>query len=126
MKLIEFFEQLKRFYNSKKYIKDDIEDISDYYYIFLDFYSNLCDFMILNDKNNELLLQVLIFYYRFNICDELDILSCVKIIIESLENNEDILNYEFKLKKEDICDFCLNEGDIPECILCGKTYENKE
>jgi len=112
----------------KDILRSKYDDLVDKYCEFIDVYSIYCDNVIEKSNNEILISQSMMFYYMINKeyfeskC-ELDDIKNVKHILDQMEPHKEILNYEFFLKREDelvICELCGGEGDIPDCVLCGK------
>lgn len=108
--------------------------LTDYYCEFIDVYSYYCDVIIEKSEDEQLITQSMLFYYMMNKeyfasnSEEDDIKNIVHII-NQLEPHPEILDYEFFYETENFkvcCDLCNNEGDIPECVLCGRPAEVKE
>ena len=106
----------------------------DYYCEFIDVYSYYCDVIIEKSENEQLITQSMLFYYMMNkeyfaSNSEEDDIKNIKHIINQLEPHKEILDYEFFYETENVkvcCDLCNNEGDIPDCILCGRPADIKE
>lgn len=151
-KLLKYYKHLNNEYIEYKFIKDGggapifVEDMSkeeiegyydrlvDAYCEFIDVYSVYCDVIIEKSNDEELISQSMMFYYMMNKeyfasrCEEDDVKN-VEHILKQLEPHEEILNYEFFYEKNDekiLCELCGNEGDIPDCILCGRPSDYKE
>lgn len=100
----------------------------DAYCEFIDVYSIYCDNVIERSNDEILISQSMLFYYMMNkeyfaSQGEEDDVKNIEHILDQLEPHDEILNYEFFYKKEDeliICELCGGEGDIPDCVLCGK------
>lgn len=143
--LIEYFNHLKSKYNSYSYFLpngghtfeqkeadklrvDYYNEMIDAYCAFIDVYSIYCDDVIEKSNNEILISQSMLFYYMMNkeyfaSQGEEDDVKNIKHIINQLEPHDEILNYNFFYKREDeliICELCGGEGDIPDCVLCGK------
>lgn len=115
-------------------LRDKYDNLVDKYCEFIDVYSIYCDNIIENSNDEILISQSMLFYYMMNKeyfdskC-ELDDIKNVKHILDQLEPHKEILDYEFFLKREDelvICELCGGEGDIPDCVLCGKPADYDE
>jgi len=109
-------------------------ELTDYYCEFIDVYSYYCDVIIEKSDDEQLITQSMLFYYMMNKeyfaskSEEDDIKNIVHII-NQLEPHPEILDYEFFYETENIkvcCELCNNEGDIPDCVLCGRPAEIKE
>lgn len=151
-KLLKYYIHLNNEYIEYKFIKDGggapifVEDMSkeeieeyynrlvDAYCEFIDVYSIYCDVIIAKSNDEELISQSMMFYYMMNKeyfaskCEEDDVKN-IEHILKQLEPHEEILNYEFFYEKNDekiICELCGNEGDVPDCILCGRPADYKE
>lgn len=141
MKLIKYYNNLKEKFEKydniidyesivlDEFYSDDVfDELIECYTQFIDVFSEYCDYIIENTKNEKLINQSMKFYFMINKdyfksnSDEDDIENIERIIYQFEPHNE-ILNYEFNIKDEKIiiCNVCEGEGDIPNCIQCGKS-----
>ena len=112
MKLIKIYNRLLvNFPTNKKY--------SDYYCEFLDELSNCVDDMIQNGKDEKLMNEALKLYFRHNelYFGDKDEDECIQYLLDDFGLFKDILNYEYGINR---CEVCLNKGDIPSCVSCGR------
>lgn len=94
----------------------------DEYCDFLDQFSDCLDDMIQNSDNEKLINEALKLYFRHNELyfnenktDE----ECVEYLIDDFECFPDILRYDYNMII--VCNVCNGQGDLPECVNCGKT-----
>ena len=144
-KLAEYFSNLLGTYRNYSYFLPDgghtfeqdeadkmrepyFDRMIDAYCGFIDVYSIYCDDIIEKSNDEVLISQSMLFYYMMNKeyfaskCDEDDVKN-IKHILDQLEPHDEILNYEFFFEKPDeliLCELCGGNGDIPDCVLCGR------
>jgi len=118
----------------KKKNLENEDELVDYYCEFINMYSFYCDVIIIKSENEQLITQSMLFYYMMNKeyfdseSEEEDI-NNIKHIINQLEPHNEILEYEFFYEDGNnrvYCDLCNNDGDIPECVLCGRPADINE
>lgn len=109
-------------------LEEKFDNLVNKYCEFIDVYSVFCDDVIEKSNDECFISQVMLFYYMMNKeyfaskCEEDDIKNVIHII-NQIGPHKEILNYEFFYKREDeliLCELCGGEGDIPDCVLCGR------
>ena len=119
---------------SKEEIKSYYDELVDSYCEFIDVYSVFCDVIIDKSDDEELISQSMMFYYMMNkeyfaSKSEEDDIKNIEHILNQIEPHKKILEYEFFIERNDekiLCELCGNEGDIPDCVLCGRPADYKE
>lgn len=131
-KLIEKYkcygESLVNINFTEEQTDDCFEELIECYTQFIDIYSDFCDFIIEKCNDISLINDSMLLYYIINKSyfkskGDKDDLENIKEIIDKFKYKENILNYEFEVNESTLiqCNLCNGNGDIPDCIQCGKS-----